>query len=273
MNSRLLGLLLLIASLVGLGVSLPAMAQRLSHREDLKNRPMVWFEEPVYDEVFTFRAEPVSVKTITADGTGQPLAVPEVVVTWRGSEARFPVPPGFDDPRLPGLLRHSDWFKIMPMVAARGSSDQDVRKQIAEGAITPTLIAAARYPAEGYDAGSWGLVRRREWKYRYAEFRAEGPPESAIETSEATYAELERFIAPGPYDKPLGEVTDAERERKLWQHAAMLQVTPAMLYRAKDKQVQSGIHAMGWTWPVAGVSVLGVILGAGLVALSGLSRR
>lgn len=279
------GILLLAASLLGLAVSIPVMAQRLSNRPDLKNRPLVWFGEPIYNESFTYRGEPVRVETVTTDNGGKALDQPVVVVHWRGQQAKFEVVGGTegaagnsvegagrDDPRLPELLRHEDWLKIMPMAIAHASSNAEVDAQIAEGKVAPRLIAAARYPAEGYNAGSWGLVRRRDWQYRFAEFLTDGPAESSIRTSESTYAELERAVAPGPYDKPLA-LTDEQMTEKLWQHGAMLQVTPTTLYRARDKQVQQGLHAMGWTWPVAGASFLALVAGLGLIAISTLPRR
>lgn len=264
------GLALMALSLAGLVVSIPAMADRLSHRPELRDRPLAWFEDPVTIDRFTFRGEPVAIETRERDESGAALDPPIVVVTWRGQEAHFPVG-GRDDPRLPGLLRHEDWFKIMTMAQAKAPSSDEVRRMIAEGRTRPRLIAAARYPAEGYDPGSWGLVRRREWRYRFVEFLADGPAESSIRSWETTYADLERAVAPGPYDKPV-ELSRADEAEKLWQHGAMLQVTPAMLYRARDKQVQQGIHAMGWTWPVGGASMLGLAAGAALVAASRVGR-
>lgn len=265
LRGAILGWCLLILSTLGLFISIPVMALRLSDRPDLQRRPLVWFESAAVGDSFEFQGERVAVETQERNAAGQALERPQIVIRWRGQELRWDVG-GRDDQRLPGLLRHEEWFRIMPMVQANAASDDEVKRLIGQGEIQPRLIAVGRYPAEGFNAGSWGLVRRREWRYRFAEFLTEGDAAQSIRTSESTYGELEGVIAPGPYDKPRTDLTDDDRERIRWQHAAMIQVTPAPLYRARDKQVDKALAIMGWTWPTAGASVLGIIVGALLIA-------
>ena len=201
--------------------------------------------------------------------TNHPVAL---LVHWRGQSVRFDLG-GRDEPRLPGMLRHEDWFRLMPMVEGRADNHGELLRLFEENKTHPRLIAAARYPAAGYDDQTWGLVRRREWRYRFAEFKVDGPPEASIRTWDTTYGKVESAVAPGPHDKPVEGLTDEQRNELAWQYDAMIQVTPSPLFRAKDKVVQQGMDAMSWTWPVAGVSVMGMVIGALVTFGRGVERH
>lgn len=269
---------MLLASIAALGVSSWGMYTRLADRPDLKHRPHFWFNSRIDVPSFEFLGVPCEVRVdpdeSLADAAGKfPAGVaPALVVSWRGQEARFDFG-GRYDPRLPGMLRHEEWFKLLPMVASDKGSNAKLNEAMNRGEIKPRLIAAARYPAEGFDEGSWGLVRRREWRYKFAEFLVDGPAEESVRRWDTTYREIERVAAPGPHDKPAEGLTEAERYDRLWQYDAMIQVTPSTLFRAKDKVVQEGMSAMSWTWPLAGVSVMGIVIGSMLTFGAGVGRR
>lgn len=260
-----IGLVMTLLSLALLAVSVWEMQRKLGSRTDLKDRPIVWFNNPVLDESFTFRDVPCAVRTVE-DEAGK-----RVELDWRGQTVKFDIG-GRDDPRLPKLLRHEDWFKILPMAEERANSSEEVVEKLASGETTPRLIVAARYPAEGFSSGSWGLVRRRDWRYRFVELKADGPAEESVAEYATTYREIERIVAPGPRDKPVEGLTEQQKEDAAWQYYAMLQVTPAPLYRAKDKVVEQGMRAMGWTWPAAGVATLGLMVGAGMLMAARVGR-
>lgn len=274
---RWFGPVLTAVSVVGLAVSSISMAVRLSDRPELKHKPHFWFNTRIDAEVFDFQGQRCEVRVdpdpSTADASGRfPAGVtPALVISWRGQTVRFDFG-GRYQPLLPGMLKHEDWFKLLPMVESEGGSNARIIEGLRSGTLKPRLIAAARYPAEGYDEGSWGLVRRREWRYRFAEFLVDGPPESSIRTWDTTYKEIERVAAPGPYDKPVEGLTDEQRRERLWQYDAMIQVTPPQLFRAKDKVVREGMAAMSWTWPAAGASVMGLVIGVILTASAGVRR-
>lgn len=260
-TTKHVGILILVASIAALGVSTWKMAYRLSHRPDMAQRPMVWFNEPIYSDSFTYQGEPVKVTTIAGDSLG---SAPAVEITFRGQSARLEVG-GRDDPRLPNLMRHEDWLRILPMAEGRAGSQDELIEKLRKGEVQPRMVVAARYPAAGFDPESWGLVRRRDWRYVFLELRADVPADQAIERSETTYREIEQLFAPSPRDKPVEGITEAEKTARQWQYYAMLQVTPAPLYRAKDKVVEQGMQAMGWTWPVAAVAILGLMAGGAMV--------
>jgi len=269
---RTLGLVLVVASLALLVVSVIVMARRLSTRQDLAERPMVWFNEAVNAQSFIFHGEPIEVRTIAADQTGTTGPGPAVEISYRGVTERLEIG-GRDEERFPGLMRHEDWLRVMPMAEGRARSQDDLIQMLRNGKVRPRMVVAARYPAAGYDPGSWGLVRRRDWRYVFLEFKPDGAPEEAIERAETTYREIEQLFAPGPRDKPVLGITEAEKLARQWQYYAMLQVTPAPLYRAKDKVVEQGMSAMGWTWPSAAAGVIGLMIGGTLVLSTRVTGR
>ncbi len=56
---------------------------------------------------------------------------------------------------LPGLVGVKDWFRVLPMVTARGAAE-DAASRLQSGDLRPRMIVAARYPAEGFDTESLG---------------------------------------------------------------------------------------------------------------------
>lgn len=256
-----LGWTTIVGSIALLAASAWVMQARLSHRPELKERPIVWFNDPVREPAFTFRGEHCEVRTI--DPTSDTPS--HLEVTWRGRTINFDIG-GRDDTRLPGLLRHDDWFKVLPMAEQRTGSQDELIDHLVKGEVEPRLILAARYPAEGFNPESWGLVRRRDWRYRFVELKADGPVDDCVQEWSTTYREIERVFAPGPRDKPVDGLSEDDKRSRMWQYYAMLQVTPAPLYRAKDKVVEGGMRAMGWTWPAAGVATLTLIVGVFMVS-------
>jgi len=243
---RFLGLLLAIGGLVVLCISIPAMLERLSEQRRLSARPYIWFGEPVTESPYFLDGEPVTFETVTRASTATEPSRDVLVITYRGRTAELPVA-GRDDPRLPGLMRYGDWLKVLPMAEGSGSTTK-VSEDVAAGALKPRLIVAARYLADDYAPDSWGTVRRKEWRYRFVELDPAAPPEEAIRTSDFIYADLEK--------QPL-----------LWQYQAMLQVTPPLMY-PRNRFIDDNMHAMGWTWPAASLSIMSILIGLTLVGAS-----
>ena len=281
--AALAGLAVIAASLLGLALSLPTMIDRLAEREGIAQRPVFWFGPPLEERAAAFQGTPVNITTnreptpealdaLNLDDT-TPLQSGYIEVRFGAAAAHFPISPQ-DDPRLPGMLAHQRWFRVMPLAEAKVNARSELMRQIQRGEVVPRLVAVARYPAEGYDPESWGLVRRKEWPFLFAEFSAgpdARPGTETVNISSATYGELEAIYAPGPYDDP-PDLSEEEKAAGMWRHDAMIQVTPAQLIRAKDKIVDEGLEAMGWTWPVAGVSAMGLVVGTMLLASAAVTR-
>ncbi|MBL8745588.1 MAG: hypothetical protein JNK58_04435, partial [Phycisphaerae bacterium] len=208
---------------------------------------------------------PASVRTIDPPDHAAG-ARPVLEIRWRDEVSRVEIEEGIrDDPRLPGLLRHDDWLRILVM-AEGARSREELDRGIADGTIHPRLIIAMRFPAKDFDPGSWGTVRRKEWRYRFLELLPESrSPEKTHEWFEGTYGELDRLGDP-TYVKESG------RQSEAWKYAAMQHVTPSLLFRSRNRSIDDAMLAMGWTWPVAGLSVMGLVVGSILLAISGASR-
>lgn len=293
MTTRTLGILIFALSTITLAVSGYAMAQRLADREV----QIVYFTQPVPAALFEFRGGTTEV--IIAEGRAElpaegldlsPVESLEhdrrIIIRYRGVDLSFPIVGRFDD-RLEGSLRYDDWFRILPMVT--GASTSIEAKEITQRNEN-RMVVAARYPAADFDEGSWGLVRRSEWLYRIAELIPPGMQvnEEHIAESrgqilrneqgvpvmvlyEKVYEELDALHTPGKYTPkrhPEWIPTPERRDRDLWLHYTMQQVTPSQFFRAKDRTMDAAFSSMGWTWPAAGVSILGILVGAGMWASS-----
>jgi len=273
--SKRTGGLLIGLGVIGLAISMPSMVSRLQSREI----PIVWFDDTITDEQFSWMGKPVVVTTVYDTGTrvhygqldnnGYPLvelsehADPNlparIEIFWRNSVITQPFVGQFIDKRLPVLLKHEDWLRIALMVEGAQSRTQ-LESGIADGSLHPRMIVSMRLPPEGYDPDTWGKVRRKDWRYRFIELL---PPGSGDQTSRefgGTYGELDALGNP---DERHAQNRDAD----LWMYHAMLQVTPASLYRSKNKPIEAAMRAIGWTWPVAGLSILAIAGGLFIVAM------
>jgi hypothetical protein len=249
---RWIGLALALVGVAGLVFSSVEMARRLSARD----LPIIWFNKPVPEPRFTFMGSKGEVRAADP-APDDPDQLPRLRITYRGAEVSFPIEEGMrDDPRLPGLLRHEDWLRVL-IFAEGARSEAELDQALVTGEIIPRLVVAMRLPAPGYRAGSWGDVRRREWRYRFVELLPEAVSDEPFAVHESTYAELDRLGDP-VYRRLHGLEAD------LWKYQVMMHVTPSTLYRAKNKPVEDGMKAMAWTWPAAGMSVMSIVAGLAL---------
>ena len=253
-RSRTIGVVLGVLSLAVFVPALTTAAFRLEGRPV----PLVWFLDPILSHDFAYRGEPLHVdeSSITQeDGTEKPA----VVITYRGRDTLIPVETR--DDRLPDLLKYENWMEILPMVeGGNARSAADIERMLTDGEIQARLIVATRQTPVDYDPGSWGLVRRKDWRYTFYEFVHDVPVEESVRVFEGTYRELEGLVDPDVR-------AEQGREGDLWMYHAMIQVTPANYY-PKNKQVDESIAAMGWAWPAAGVSMLGMVAGVMIVLMS-----
>ncbi len=263
-SSRLIAVILIALSLAGLGVSVPMMASKLGKRDN----HLVFFGKPIADNEFGYHGEPVEIATVDAPAEGGGTRR-MLEIRWRGAVDSTPIVDGMrEDDRLPGLLRHSEWLRVLTY-AEGAKTDADIAAGVDAGTITPHLIVAMRSPPEGFDGGSWGSVRRREWVYRFVELLPPGSGADAagpFKVTVSTYAEIEKLGDP-VFRREQG------REGDFWQYAAMEQVTPATLFRARNRNMNDAMGSMGWTWPAAGTSVMGLIAGIGVLILGGGGKR
>jgi hypothetical protein len=127
-----------------------------------------------------------------------------------------------------------------------------------------TRMLVVSRQAGGYDDETWGSVRVRDWRGRL-------PAEHT--------ARLELEKAGKPVPGPEVRLTSIEPiEERTWEWQAALHALPkahVSRYRFKTDAVHGSAESpgMGWTLPAAGTSVLGLVLGAGLLMGGSVRRR
>ncbi len=265
-----------------------SMAVRLDARE----LPLVYFRDAVNSEEFRWRGADVSVSFVSdpavlvgelegelvrsGDGTdvseGDGFALR---VDFRGETVLFP----FRDPLREGIFPDSpegqrlevinDWFKILPFVTG-ASSVAEVNEGLRSGELETRLVVAARYEPPGLRT-TWAAVQRQNWLYRMAELDPEGDEPIVVTT--ATYQELDALGTPGRRVDVESLPSEEERAERLWQHFVMQQVTPAKFFRAKDRNLDAALEAMGWTWSAALASGFGLVTGVLLLGFAAKRRE
>jgi len=234
---RIVGLSLVAVSVLGLIVSVPAMASRLAERA-AKGPRAQWYVQRLFDESFSFAGEIVEFENV--DSPQGPM----LSVRWGDDVQTIPVT-GVQDERLPELLRHDDWLRTLQMVHAEGGEDPD--ELIEQGEGDYKLVVVARSVEPGFDPGAKGA-----WRYIFLEMK---PGADEMVRSQSTFKALE----PGT-----------------WQYAAAMQVTPRQALAPtagaprppKAPEGEGGFEPLGWTWTVAGFSLFFLTIGATLFAAS-----
>lgn len=288
---------LLVLSAVGLAASSWSMKDRLSQRDN----PMVYFQEPIPFESFLFRDEPVTLTLVddpaeypapqTADdietetdtdtapadrltdaNPDDPMALR---IDFRGQSVYFPLRNETDRNNYPQapenerLTLIAGWFKILQFVDGVSSIDE-IKPRLDDGTLKTRLVVAARYQPPGLKP-TWAAVQRQNWLYRFAELKPEG--DTPITLTERTYRELDAIGTPGTRTDPeLIPATPEERAGKLWMHYTMQQVTPPKFFRAKDRDLDLALDAMGWTWPAALASGFGIVTAIVLIGFAAKGR-
>jgi hypothetical protein len=268
---RNLGLGLLGLCIVTLIASTLALAQNLAQRNVHTVRVVGNIGTPAFEyrghEGTVERLPPLPAPGEPMESEREGAPEPMLRLTWRGQTMDFSImgrEVRYDD----GLAKYKSWFGVMLLVEG-ADTPKELEARWKEGDVRARLVAAARFPAPGYDDDTWGLVRRQDWVYRIAELHPDGPTEEAIEVFEKTYRELDAIYAPSTYTPDeMIPATDGERNELLWLHEAMTQVTPPAQYRGRNKSTAAVIAEMGWPWPAAGGSVLGIVIACMMIGAS-----
>lgn len=269
-TTRILGAAILTASLGAFLLTLPPMVRLLRAHNSAADVALFKIE-PVMDPALQYHGDTMRIEE--SDGA----AGRALTISWRGE--RIPIRlDGFVDDRLPGLVKYDKYVRVLS-IAVAGREDETEEAL----ALRPwRLFIAARHPPPGEDPETWGAVDRKKWRYEIIELLPEGAsapaplpelsttlttpygrppstmPESAFEANDA-YARWSFNMAALP---------DFERTA---QYAAAIEVTPP-LHRPKNVFKGTGLEAMEWTWPAAGVSVMGMVVGGLLLASTAVRR-
>jgi len=262
---------LLTASGIALAISTWAMKDRLTQRDN----PMVYFQDPIPYEAFDFRGEPVTL-TLVNDPEDIPAAgnpdqrletdpaqddTMALRLDFRGESIFFPLRDPMDQQNFPGatpnerLALIGGWFKVLQFVDGVSSVDE-IRQGLADGSVKTRLAVAARYQPPELEP-TWAAVQRQNWLYRIAELKPEA--DDPIELQQRTYRELDAIGTPGRRTEADLIPNPDQRAEQLWLHYTMQQVTPPRFFRAKDRDLDLALDAMGWTWPAALAAGFGIV--------------
>ncbi len=265
MNNRRqfqLGLALAILGAIGLAVSIPWLVSRLRHRNITTMRLVAQIEEPNV----LVNGEPLLVERVPPEGEDVGGQRPVLRLHWRGATHDFPM---IDDNVMfePGLKKYGYWFGVV-VLADGAATEEEFERMWSMGGPEPFLVAVARYPAQGYEGTPWNEVRRQEWIYEFARLHLDGHEDEPIEIARKPYEQVDALFLPGKYTDKKYLPTPEERERDLWQYYAMNYVTPPGQIRGRNKVIDPLMREMGLAWPAAGTSILAIMLGILLVAMS-----
>lgn len=260
-----IGLALTLLSIAALGVSLWWLMLTLRERNVTTMRTVAQFE-PLELEV---DGHPFSVERIPPIGEDEPGTAPVLRLSWRGNTHDFAMGPS-ETPLEFGLKRWGHWFGVL-LLADGAATEEEFERLWQEGGPDAYFVAAALYPAPGYEDG-WEYVRRQEWQYEFALMRLDGQDDEALEITRKPYEQVDALHLPGRYTDEEFLPTEEERERDLWQYYAMEAVTPAPQLRGRNKRIDTLVDEMGLAWPAAGLSALGAVIGVLLIGLGARSR-
>lgn len=278
-SAKTIGLLIAAAcAAVALGSGY-AMARRVSNY-NLRNPPQLFDCRQIEDRAFTFAGRAVTLADTTDEHNRS-----AVRLGFGDRSVTFPVHPpvieNFDD-----LGPYADWLAVVelsPLERGRIVTD--------EHGVAPRRLAVINRTTAGFDPDTWGSVRVKDWLFDIYELTPDGDIQKsthqfqtknrrtgAMETPAEVEArrELEKTgSTPPPPDQPLTDVRPiAERS---WQWQAALFAVPrgqVSRYRFRTDAVAGNLstEGMGWTLPLTGFSMMGVLVGLG-VFLSGFVAR
>lgn len=272
-----MGVAVLGVSLAGASVGTWFMAQRVQAFNTTLPEQYLFKAESTRSINAFGRAITLEDTTVSVGDTGQTQAA--IRVTYGDSSVTIPViapkVKGFKD-----LSTYEESFRVLSFAPIKDGkaeikpfSDDNWR-----------AIVVARETRPGFDQNTWGEVRIKDWTWviyeflpgggiagprtvQYRDRRGRAPAE--------VYAreELKKAGKPVP---PLPEnggpaLTNVEPiQERSWEWQAALFTLPKMQvsryrYRSDAVDGTGNAEGMGWTFPLAGISVLGVVLGCGLV--------
>lgn len=248
---RWTGAAVMAVSAAAFGAAMWGMSQRLDELRIDAPLDQNYFI-PLGEASFTYLGRDVEIETKSEE----PRAV--IVVRYGDSRETLPVV-GRDLPELGGLDRHTDWMRVLLLAGEQGRA-ADRNALLREAAPGSRLVVVARGGAPGFDPETWGSAHYKDWVYTFVIFE----PNGELSRFERTYRKL-------------------AREPHSWEFTCAMTVTPSLHTPAMRSSspisypnygpVREAIDSMGWTWPVAGVSVLTGVVGVMMFAGSFVSRR
>jgi hypothetical protein len=226
-NARLIAVVSLVATLIS-GV---IMARRISsfHRDNPRE---VFAFYAVSKPEFSYRGRPV---TLTNDLTDP--ANPVLVVDYGGAVERVNVsiPGNF---KLPDLIPHDDWMRILCFAPAQGLSPEQFVEKIRSPDFEYRLVMVTRTPRPGTDPKTWGSVWKKDWVFDFFEFMPDG---TILKHPRLKY----------PTTRGVRKPKEGELHENTWEFQAALQLMPqAGGVGPTHNFFGNAMAAAGWTLPL-----------------------
>lgn len=248
------------AALILMALSAYAMATRVARYHRERPREVYAFQALNIRE-FTYAGKPVTL-TDEHDATGDTyLNVAYGPDTLR---LRATIP---GDARLPGLVPHNDWLRVLRFAAATGTGIDELKRRMDAGQTADRLVLVTRTPEPGAEPHSWGEVNRRAWKFDFYELKPAGGFEHqrlAFPVKKHPLANLGK-AKPAEGAEPVDSNANVLKENT-WQFQAALMVMPPAR-GPSELFTDDGLHALGWTMAGFTISTL-VCIAAVLVAVA-----
>lgn len=215
----------------GLGI-----ARKVGEFHDANPRHIFAFKH-IDERAFTFHGTPV---TLTDD-----LAIkdqPYLLVTYGDTVQRLRVTvPG--DYRLPKLVPHNNWMRVMAFAPAVNKSEREFLDDLSTNK-DYRLVLVTRTPRAGVDPKTFGAAWQRDWAFDFYEFNR-----GATDGVGAGFAHQRLDYPTRSGNKP---PKDGELRENTWQFQAALQLMPkAGGVGPTHNFFGDALSAAGWLLPAA----------------------
>lgn len=253
---RPIPLALAAISIATLAISVTLLAQRIARYNDEQGR-VTYLHEEITARTFTYAGHEVAITDLPPDA-----ARPHGAVRIRFADETLTLPvtiPPLEYTELfEGLEKHGDWLRLVRFAKLSDRSLKELLRAIDAGEEPDRLVLVTKTPRPGANPNTWGRVWRKDWTFDLYEFLPEGrfrherfayPTARSAEEQD----EQRRARAEGAGGLP-------ELDTRSWQ----FQVAHLLMPEGSAPRIISGdspLAAVGWTFPVAILSVLTLTAG------------
>lgn len=204
-RSRRIAIVLALLGAAGALACGAGIARRVAKFHEENPREIFAFK-PVEKREFTFAGRPVTLN----DDRSIPEQ-PYLVVTYGDTVERLRATvPG--DPRLPDLLPHKDWLRVLVFAPASRRTTEEFLEEFDRVPDNYRLAIVTRTPRAGVDPQTWGAAWKRDWVFDFYEFNREG----GFTRERLNYPKRGGIRKPEP----------GELRENTWQFQAALQLMP-----------------------------------------------
>lgn len=225
--ARRIALAVAFASALGLGLSVYAMATRIAEHNQRERK--VYFFKEIRKPDFVFKGVPVHITDIDP---GTPNWHLNVAYGPENLRLKVTVP---GNPKLPDLVAHNDWLRVLLFAEARHMTGAALEEKVRDGEVPERLAIVTRSPLPGAEPGKWQDVWKSGWAYDFYEF-----VDGRFVHERYTY----------PTGKPNRDPKPGQLPVDTWQFQAASSVTP-QTQRPNNRFTMDALNAAGWLLPAA----------------------